>query len=76
MKFDLRAWPEAQLKSQDTEKIYWALQIYSEETIALVRDTRQEDKDKLTRKSWEDAEPGRAECAKKARRRFLIDMKK
>jgi len=41
-----------------------------------VRDTKQEDKEKQTRKSWEDSEPGRAERAKKARRRFLIEMKK
>jgi len=44
--------------------------------LAFVRDTRQEDREKLTRKSWEDAEPGRAERAKKTRRKFLIEMKK
>jgi hypothetical protein len=52
------------------------LQTISQESIGLVRDTKQEDKEKLTRKLWEDGEPGRAERAKKARRRFLIEEKK
>lgn len=48
----------------------------AQDSLAFVRDTRQEDKEKTTRKSWEDAEPGRAERAKKTRRKFLIEMKK
>jgi hypothetical protein len=47
-----------------------------QDTLAFVRDTKQEDKEKLTRKLWEDSEPGRAERAKKARKKFMIEMKK
>jgi hypothetical protein len=75
-KFDLREWPEAAQRTDKTDKISWVLQIFSQETLALVRDTKQEDKEKQTRKSWEDTEPGRAERAKKARRKFLIEVKK
>lgn len=60
------------MKSEQTEHICWVAQVIGLDSLAFVRDTRQEDKEKLTRKSWEDAEPGRAERAKKARRKFLI----
>lgn len=53
--FDLRKWPEAATNNEDTQKICWVAQIISEESIAIVRDTRQEDREKETRKSWEDA---------------------
>jgi hypothetical protein len=51
-------------------------QVIGQDSLALVRDTKQEDKEKQTRKSWEESEPGRAERAKKARRKFLIELKK
>ena len=76
VEFDLRTWPEAVLKNEQTEKICWVAQVSAQDSLALVRDTKQEDKEKQTRKSWEDAEPGRAERAKKTRRRFLIELKK
>ncbi len=74
--FDLKIWPEAAFKNEVTEKICWVAQVIAQDSLALVRDTKQEDKEKQTRKSWEDSEPGRAERAKKARRKFLIELKK
>ena len=50
--------------------------MFGTDSIAIVRDTKQEEKEKETRKSWEDSEPGRAEKAKKSRRKFLILQKK
>lgn len=76
VKFDLRIWPQAVVKNQHTDKICWVAQVIAQDSLAFVRDTKQEDKEKQTRKSWEDSEPGRAERAKKARRKFLIELKK
>jgi hypothetical protein len=55
VKFDLRLWPECAIKNEITEKICWVAQICSTESLALVRDTKQEDKEKQARKSWEDS---------------------
>ncbi len=52
------------------------MHIHSEESVAMVRDTRQEDLEKAIRKSWEDKEPGRAERAKKSRQLYLLKVKK
>ena len=72
----MRIWPDCSVKKEETEKICWVAQVSSTDSIAFVRDTKQEDKEKEIRKSWEDGEPGRAERAKRARRRFMIEMKK
>jgi len=41
------------------------------ETIALIKDTDKEDREKALKASWETAEPGRAEKAAKSRAKFL-----
>jgi len=71
----LREWPEAKELSSDTELINWFLIITSTETVAVVRDTAKEDREKAIKKSWEDKEPGRAERAKKSRIKFGFQMK-
>lgn len=65
--FDLREWPEAKNKDENTDAIHWFMTIFSSDTVALVRDTTKEDREKAIKKSWEDKEPGRANNAKKAR---------
>ena len=65
--FDLREWPESTQNSRDTEFINWFLTIFSTDTLAVVRDTTKEDREKEIKKSWEDKEQGRAEKAKKSR---------
>jgi hypothetical protein len=52
------------------------LKVISSETIAFVKDTEKEDKEKAIQKSWEDAEAGRAGKAKKSRQKFLLQQKK
>ena len=44
IKFDLRTWPDAVLKNEQTEKICWVAQVSAQDSLALVRDTKQEDK--------------------------------
>jgi len=44
--------------------------VISSETVAIVRDTTKEDREKAIKKSWEDQEPGRADKAKKSRIKF------
>lgn len=70
--FDLRDWPDAKTLSAVTENLHWFLRVISTETVAIVRDTDKEDREKAIKKSWEDSEPGRAEKSKKARRKFEI----
>ena len=48
----------------------------STETLAILKDTTKEDKEKAIKKSWEDNEQGRAEKAKKSRRKYLAQLKK
>ncbi len=45
------------------------------ETIALIKDTDKEDREKALKASWETAEPGRAEKAAKSRAKFLAQQK-
>lgn len=65
--FDLREWPEAKVRSDETENIFWFLTIFSSDTVGIVRDTAKEDRERAIKKSWEDKEPGRGANAKKAR---------
>ena len=70
--FDLNLWPEAADKDhEETQNISWVLKFYTSETIALIKDTDKEDREKALKASWEAAEPGRAEKAKKSRTRFI-----
>jgi len=46
--------------------------MYSSETVAIIKDTDKEDREKALKASWETAEPGRAEKAVKSRQRFLL----
>jgi hypothetical protein len=41
--------------------------MYSSETVAIIKDTDKEDREKALKVSWETAEPGRAEKAVKSR---------
>jgi hypothetical protein len=69
--FDLADWPEAATINPQTEEITWVLKVFTSETIALIKDTDKEDKEKALKQSWEQAEPGRAEKAAKSRAKFL-----
>ena len=68
-------WPECKTANPETEDIEWVMKWFSSETIALIKDTDKEDKEKALKQSWETAEPGRAEKAKKSREKFLAQQK-
>jgi len=51
------------------------LKFFTSETIALIKDTDKEDREKALKVSWETVEPGRAEKAAKSRQRYLIQQK-
>lgn len=69
--FDLYEWPECKTENSDSQDITWHLKIYSSETLAIVKDTDKEDREKALKASWEQAEPGRAEKAKRSRLKFI-----
>jgi len=73
--FDLHLWPEAKTANEETDNISWVLKFFTSETIALIKDTDKEDREKALKVSWETAEPGRAEKASKSRQRYLILQK-
>jgi len=44
--FDLREWPECKVISEETQNLIWSLALFSTETVALVKDTDKEDREK------------------------------
>lgn len=50
----------------------WVMKFFTSETVAMIKDTDKEDREKALRVSWETTEPGRAEKATKSRARYLI----
>jgi len=46
--------------------------MYCSETLALIKDTDKEDREKALKASWETEEPGRAEKASLSRRKFIL----
>lgn len=51
------------------------IKLYSSETLALIKDTDKEDREKALKASWETEEPGRAEKAAISRKKFAIRKK-
>lgn len=49
--------------------------MYSSETLAIIKDTDKEDKEKALKAQWEAEEPGRAEKAKLSRQKFVLKKK-
>lgn len=52
------------------------MKIFGNDTIGVVKDTQKEDTQKAIKKAWEDNEIGRAEKAKRSRRKYMILEKK
>lgn len=73
--FDLHEWPEGKTANDESADITWLVKIYSSETLALIKDTDKEDREKALKASWEADEPGRAEKAKLSRQKFLLKKK-
>ena len=51
--------------------IGWSIRVFCSDTLGFCQDTSKEDKEKEIISSWEEKEPGRAELAKKSRKRFF-----
>lgn len=49
--------------------------MFNSETLALVKDTDKEDREKALKASWETNDPGRAEKATRSRQRYLLTKK-
>ncbi len=75
-RFDLCAFPESIEKSEENERLRWVLKVYSQDTMAVVKDTQKEDSEKALKASWEQNEPGRAEKAKRSRLKYMAYLKK
>ena len=73
--FDLHEWPECKTQNDSSADITWKVKVYSSETLALVKDTDKEDREKALKASWETEEPGRAELASLARQKFVLKKK-
>lgn len=65
--FDLHEWPAGKTQNEESEEITWCIKLYSSETLALIKDTDKEDREKALKASWEADEPGRADKAKVSR---------
>ena len=70
--FLLHLWPECKTANEQTENITWTIKMFNSETLALVKDTDKEDREKALKASWETADPGRAEKAAKSRQRYQL----
>lgn len=74
--FDKNDWKTATVRdSEETQNIRWELKVFSSDTLAIVKDTDKEDREKALKDSWEVAEPGRAEKSRKSRIRFIAMSK-
>jgi hypothetical protein len=67
--------PSQYLNPNFMKDIGWSIRVFSTDTLGFCRDTSKEDKEKEIISSWEEKEPGRAELAKKSRKRFLLQKK-
>jgi len=65
-------WPEAKTVNDQTEGCAWLMKMFTSETVALIKDTDKEDREKALKVSWETNEAGRAEKATDSRKRFML----
>ena len=61
--------------NEQTENLTWCIKMFNSETLALVKDTDKEDREKALKASWETTDPGRAERAARSRQRYLLTKK-
>lgn len=76
VRFELRNAPEMKTENEKSQHIAWVVRVYSTETVGVVKDSQLEEHRAALKKSWEDAEPGRAEKGIKARAKFELLQKK
>lgn len=70
--FDLHEWPDCKKENEHTADLAWYMKVFSSETLAIIKDTDKEDRERALKASWEQNEPGRAEKAKRSRQKFVL----
>jgi hypothetical protein len=58
-----------------SQKITWKAKVISSSVLTIKQDTEKEDRQALIRAGWEATQPGRASKAKKAREKYLQQVK-
>jgi hypothetical protein len=71
--FDKTELPKEFNDENYTKGLNWLIRVFSTDTLGFAKDTSKEDRERNLIESWEKNEPGRAEKAQKARRRFLLE---
>lgn len=56
--------------------VYWFLRVFASDSIIFVKNTLKEDHERSLKEGWEQNEPGRYEKARKARVKFLMQLRK
>ena len=71
--FDLHEFPACKsVADPSSADITWHLKLYASDTLAVIKDTDKEDRERALKLGWEQAEPGRAEKAKRSRQKFML----
>ena len=55
--------------------VYWKISVFSTDSIAFIKNTIKEDKEKEVIESWEINEPGRKNKAEKSRKKYFVNIK-
>ena len=55
--------------------VYWKISVFSTDSIAFIKNTIKEDKEKAVIESWEINEPGRKNKAEKSRKKYFVNIK-
>ena len=63
-------------KTDTCKEVGWIIRVISSDTLGFLKDTSKEDSEKALKDSWEISEQGRADKAKKARKKHLITILK
>ena len=71
LRFDITDWPECTKPCEDTLGLNWVLRIISSDSVAVMKDTTKENRERQIKASWEQAEPGRAQKARSSREQYL-----
>jgi hypothetical protein len=74
---DLSECPAFLIKPNESDPpVTWRMRVFTSEMIVVVKNTMKEDNEKALKETWETNEIGRAENAKKARFRYMAQVKK
>ena len=78
LKLDLSECPsELKGEYEDPEfEYFWFVRIFATENIAFMKDSSKEEAEAALKEGWETKQPGRAERAKLARKKYLLHVKK